>query len=64
MSGLFKTPKIPKPPKPAPVPQIDEAARAVQDELALRRRRGRAASRMTEGGGGLLNTATRQLLGE
>lgn len=63
MSGLFSPPKAPKAPKPVLVPQVDESAKAVQDELAMRRRRGRAASVLTKDGGGALATATKQLLG-
>jgi hypothetical protein len=62
MSGLFKTPKM-NLPKAAPVPQIDEASRQVEDELAMRRRRGRAAAKLAPEGGGPLNTATKTLLG-
>lgn len=44
MGGLFKAPKMPKPQEPAPVPQVDEAARVKIEQERLRKRRGRAAT--------------------
>lgn len=41
---MFKTPKMPKmPDPPPPVPTIDDAAKRADDELRMRRRKGRAA---------------------
>jgi hypothetical protein len=39
---VFKSPKAPPlPPPPPPVPTVDEAAVRAEDELRLRRRKGR-----------------------
>lgn len=55
MSGLFKTPKIPDPPKPAPMPDPTDLearqARRAQFELA-RTRGGRESTILSTGGGG------------
>lgn len=40
VGGLFKKPKVPKPPKPLPVPTRNAAAAAAMEEDSLRRRRG------------------------
>lgn len=39
---MFKSPKAPPlPPPPPPVPTVDEAAMRAEDDMRLRRRRGR-----------------------
>lgn len=46
LSSMFKQPKAPKPqelPKETPTPTIDQAANNSEDQLRLRRRKGRAA---------------------
>ena len=47
MSALFKTPKIPKPEAPPPIPTVDDAALRRNEQLRLRKRRGRAATLMS-----------------
>jgi len=75
MSGLFgggsKSPAPPPPPPPAPpAPTVDQARESRMEADEMRRRRGRAATILTEGGQGMLaqdqgtaQTATKTLLG-
>lgn len=69
MSGLFSTPKIPKPEPiqpPPPVPTVDDAKKNTQESDLLLRRRGRAAS-MVNGMKGDTSTpsvGTKMLLGQ
>jgi len=77
MSGLFgggsKAPPPPAPPAPPPPPpSVDEARESRMQADELRRRQGRAATILTQGGEGMLaeesqtqaTTGTRKLLGE
>lgn len=61
-------PSIPPPPpipEPPPAPTIDDATKARENEDALRRRKGRAATVLTgSAGAGAPRTATKALLGE
>jgi hypothetical protein len=53
MGGLTKKPKVPKPPKPIPMPDEDEARRAAARRLTeLRARSGVESTLLTDGGGG------------
>lgn len=68
MSGLFRKPSIPDPPKidqvQIPVaPTVDDAQRIREEADRRRRRRGRAATMLTgEGGAGLPQTSAATLL--
>jgi hypothetical protein len=68
MSGIFSKPKMPEPPPPpAPPPAppgMDEARQARMQADELRRRRGRAATVLSEEGTLAPQTGTRKLLGE
>jgi hypothetical protein len=69
MSGIFSKPKMPPPPAPVEMPKapVVDQARLDQDRGdALRRRRGRAATVLTEGGGmvGAGSVASKSLLGQ
>ena len=66
MSGLFgSAPKPPPPPPPpAPAPTIDEARDVARKREEMLRRRGRAATMLSEGSDITAPTATKKLLGE
>lgn len=70
MSGLFSTPRPPAPPlppaPPAPPPTIDDAKEARRREDIMKRRRGRAATILSDGSGSDLAppTSAKSLLGD
>lgn len=69
MGGVFKTPKAPPPPaiiEPPPVPVVDDGQISQMTADKLARRRGRAATVLTSGLGGVgaENVATKSLLGQ
>lgn len=52
MGGVLKTPKAPPPPKviePPPIPVVDDGVLSQQAADKMNRRRGRAATILTEG---------------
>jgi hypothetical protein len=52
MAGLFSKPKAPQtppPPEPVPVPTVDEAAQSSEASDKVRRRKGMAATVLTQG---------------
>ena len=71
MSGVFSKPKMPPPPPPAPVemtkaPVVDQVQVERDAGDMLKRRRGRAATVLTDGGGsvGMGSVAAKSLLGQ
>lgn len=65
MANLFRRPQVAEAPKPEPLPDEEQIAalarrRAAEDS---RRRRGRASTRLTEGGGPRGAEFSRTLLG-
>jgi hypothetical protein len=68
MSGVFSKPKMPPPPKPIEMPKtpvVDQAALNREQADMLRRRKGRAATIMSDSSGdvGSGSVATKSLLG-
>lgn len=61
MTTLFQTPKIPKQ-APTPAPSADDARQRVDDQLAARKRRGRASTNVVEQETGV-STAAKVLTG-
>jgi hypothetical protein len=69
MSGIFSKPKMPPPPAPIEMPKtpvVDQAQIGRDQADMLRRRRGRAATVLTDGGGavGAGSVAAKSLLGQ
>lgn len=69
MSGVFSKPKMPPPPAPIEMPKtpvVDQVQVDRDRADMLRRRRGRAATVLTDGGGGTVgagSVAAKSLLG-
>jgi hypothetical protein len=53
MGGLFSKPKMPKVEAPAPLPVVDQGTVDRQASDLMKRRKGRAATDLTSGAGGL-----------
>lgn len=69
MGGLFKTPKAPAPPQviePPPTPVVDDGQLSQMAADKMARRRGRAATILTDGLGsvGSANLNSKTLLGQ